>query len=68
MIRFILHENDNLIAYGNLDNDKVEIELQPNCDKDVRGMWELLNKPIRRENEIHSRRKATRETTSKNVL
>ena len=68
MIRFILHENDNLIAYGNLDNDKVEIELKPNCDKKVREMWELLNEPIRRENEIYSRRKATRKTTSKNVL
>lgn len=45
MFRFILHENDNLIAYGNLDNDKVEIELKPNCDKKVREMWELLNKP-----------------------
>lgn len=43
--RIVLHENDNLIAYGNLDNDKVEIELKPNCDKKVREMWELLNKP-----------------------
>ena len=45
IFRFILHENDNLIAYGNLDNDKVEIELKPNCDKKVKEMWELLNKP-----------------------
>ena len=45
MFRFILHENDNLIAYGNLDNDKVEIYLKPNCDKKVREMWDKLNEP-----------------------
>ena len=68
MFRFILHENDNLIAYGNLDNDKVEIELKPNCDKKVREMWDKLNEPIRRDYEIHSRRKSTRKGKSKNVL
>ena len=68
MFRFILHENDNLIAYGNLDNDKVEIELKPNCDKKVREMWKKLNEPIRRDYEIYSRRKGTRKSKSKNVL
>lgn len=46
--RLLLMENKNLKAYGNLENEKVEIELKPDCDKRVRRMWEQLNEPIRR--------------------
>nr|DAI85880.1 MAG TPA: hypothetical protein [Caudoviricetes sp.] len=46
--RFLLMENKNLKAYGNLENEKVEIELKPDCDKRVRRMWKQLNEPIRR--------------------
>ena len=46
--RFIVKETENYIAYGNFENGKVEIKLKRTCDPQVRKMWKLLNKPIRR--------------------
>ena len=40
-------ENENLIAYKDLNTEEVEIEFKPNCDKKVLKMWEQLNTPIR---------------------
>lgn len=46
--KFVLWENKNLKAYGNFENENVEIELKPECDDRVRKMWKQLNEPIRR--------------------
>lgn len=46
--KFLLFENRNLKAYGNFEDDGVEIELKPECDSRVRKMWAQLNEPIRR--------------------
>lgn len=46
--KFLLFENRNLKAYGNFENNDVEIELKPDCDGKVRKMWAQLNEPIRR--------------------
>lgn len=46
--KFILRETENYIAYGNFENEKVEIKLKPTCHPKVRKMWKQLQKPIRR--------------------
>lgn len=54
--KFLLFENRNLKAYGNFENDDVEIELKPECDSIVRKMWGQLNEPIRRKKNDNLRR------------
>ena len=46
--QYIVRETENYIAYGNVLNENVEIELKPNCDPQVKKMWEQLHEPIRR--------------------
>lgn len=46
--RFVVKETENYIAYGNFENEKVEIKLKRTCDPQVRKMWKQLQKPIRR--------------------
>lgn len=42
---FETFENENLKAIHFTLTGRTEIEFKPNCDKKVRKMWELLNKP-----------------------
>ena len=46
--RFVYYENENLIFYGNFENEHLEIEFKPNCPKKIKDMWKKLNEPIRR--------------------
>ena len=46
--RFILRETKNYIAYGNFEDESVDIELKPTCERKVREMWGKLHEPIRR--------------------
>lgn len=44
MEKFVLYENNNLIAYCYLDNGDIEFEFKPDCDKSIVDMWKKLNK------------------------
>ena len=47
-MEFIMYENENIIWWANLDNDKLRPEFKPNCPQKIKDMWDKLNKPIRR--------------------